>query len=365
MKKKVFIFSDVNYHGYKHINQYIADYANEQGYEVFFVERFVLNSLTFSRLKNILRGFYNKVTSFRLNVDTSPSSVRIVKVFNLPPLNSFFNFITKVMLNKGIPKVKSDDIVFIFAPTPSLSRMLEICSNVVYYCVHDSLQQEYNDKVRNFEKKLIKESKLVIFDNLYVAKRNFPQSLKVIPQLIEKGDRAVLIPSPVPDVFYTHVSPLVAEFDLVYYGSIHANIDTHLIRNLDKKGYKILIVTNDDLGFKLTHGSIVAAELDSVNLVNRINLAKAILFPYKNSKFMDTVTPAKLFQSIATGKVIYSSNRKQCEINEFIKSTDELMSGATFIPYVVLNLSCEDKEMLKNLKMKNVGNYIFKALDCE
>ncbi|HFU3231674.1 TPA: hypothetical protein ACH5PX_003647, partial [Proteus mirabilis] len=96
-------------------------------------------------------------------------------------------------------------------------------------------------------------------------------------------------------------------------------------------------------------------------LVKKISLAKAILFPYVNSEFMNSISPAKLYQSIATSMPIYCSNKNLCE--KYNLNPVEDIGNDTLIPKNIIhrNINIEDfreKNILSKIELiirKNLG----------
>lgn len=86
---------------------------------------------------------------------------------------------------------------------------------------------------------------------------------------------------------------------------------------------------------------------DMKTLSHVISSAKNILLPYKNSNFMNTITPAKALQVIALKMPVYCTNRKLADkyqftfdvnkINEFKSQHLDRMYSVTEICNFILN----------------------------
>ncbi|WP_318443858.1 hypothetical protein [Photobacterium leiognathi] len=318
MKKKleIDIYSDVDYEGYLHANQMIFNTLNDdKDIKVVFYHRFLMNGLKMKYILNIYKKLFSRISIDKLPRDKSSN---IVKVFNLPSSNFIFDFFNEYFLYRKIKKNVSNDICITFLPSLSLKEVFNKYDTIIYYCVHDSDNQSYALRNKEYEKKLIEKSKIILCDNLDVLKRISNDSI-VCDIFSENKSKYIYIPPPVPSAFFEYkiIEDNRKKYDFVYFGSIHENIDVTLIKNLAHK-YKIILISYEKLN--IVHDNIIEIDgtNDMVSLVKNIHKAKGILFPYSNSKFMDTISPAKLNQSLATGLPIYCSNKKitkQYELN--------------------------------------------------
>ncbi|UKA29915.1 hypothetical protein [Photobacterium damselae] len=64
-----------------------------------------------------------------------------------------------------------DRIAITFVPSKGLDKIFNKYKSIIYYCVHDSENQAYNIRNKNFEKELIEKAKLVFCDNKDVLNR--------------------------------------------------------------------------------------------------------------------------------------------------------------------------------------------------
>ncbi|CAH7383196.1 conserved hypothetical protein [Vibrio chagasii] len=317
---KIYIFSDVSYVGYKHINHFLADSFAKSGSDVVFIDRVVLNWPTMKRLTSAVVQKFNKKKFKKALKDNGENYSKvgkptIKKAFNLPPGNRCVNFLTRFLLRNIMKDICPEDKVIIFAPHPFLKELF-YSNDVIYYCVHDSSKQKYSESVRFLEKELLKISKLNFFDNNDVASRLVGLDTENYPATLS-GSKNIVIPSPVPSEFFENYNSKI-KYDYVYFGSIHENIDIDVIKKLVDEGNRILIISSDFLDMKSNNITIIPAIYDIELLARTISESEIILFPYKNSTFMDTVTPAKLFQSLATGKKIVCSNTNLCQRYDFL-----------------------------------------------
>jgi hypothetical protein len=230
-----------------------------------------------------------------------------IEIINLPHLNSITNKINGYLVNRQIGEEK--DICITFIPSPSLKNVYEKYNSIFYYCVHDTMKQGYSKEIIEYEKELVKKSKRVFCDNEEVLSRLAMSEKSGYSHIFQPYGKFILVPPPVPNNFFKECAYSV-EYDFVYFGSIHKDIDIQLMITLSKE-YKILLITNEKklVGKEKGNFFFMDATSDLDRLVGYISTARFILLPYKNSSFMETVSPAKIYQSMATGKPIFSSNK--------------------------------------------------------
>lgn len=307
------IYSDIHYESYQHVNQMLFNYTeSSHSYSARFLHRFYMSVPSIRRSLLELRKFFTK-TKVIARVDSNNKVPRgVVSVRNIPCLNLLMDYINVRL----VVKHALSDTAITFVPSKGLQKIFDKYDRLAYYCVHDSRHQNYHNRNKQYEELLVEQADVVFCDNEIVLKRLSKGdvfadvSIESIDNLLaikSSGVKYFYVPSPVPKEFYMNYDSEV-DFDYVYYGSLHENIDFDVIRNLDANGKKLLIITNENLGFSLSNGVILPATSDLYKLCSLISSSKSILLPYINSEFMKSISPAKLYQSIATGKEIYTTN---------------------------------------------------------
>jgi O-antigen/teichoic acid export membrane protein/glycosyltransferase involved in cell wall biosynthesis len=95
---------------------------------------------------------------------------------------------------------------------------------------------------------------------------------------------------------------------LCYFGTLREGLDYDALNHLAQAGFEVeLIGPEKDPPPPLEPGIRLTGMVSSEELVERIASFDAILFPYDNSEFNKGITPAKIFESLATGLPIISS----------------------------------------------------------
>lgn len=342
----IYIFSEINYNDNKHINQYLFDYLTENNEDCYFIERVTMK---LPNKKNILKIIKSL---FELNKPkgNGNGNGKIIKCNLLPPFR-IFKALNQYKINKLIDKNKKSSIIS-FVPHEHIFNFKHN-NNYYYYCVHDSTQQGFTRKIRDFEQKLIKNKyTTVLCDNENVMNK-LALEYEVYPNFTN-SNLAILMPPPVPDDFFNIPSIDKYKYDFCYYGSFHHDIDIDIILELSKK-YKILIISNNPDNNLRNNANIliINAIFDMKILANTINQSKYLLLPYKNSKFMNTITPAKAYQVQAFNKPILCSNRYLSKKYNFETHVENLHNKQCYKVDQSLSTSEVSKFILNIIKIKS------------
>ncbi|CDG23239.1 protein of unknown function [Xenorhabdus poinarii G6] len=311
---RVYIFSEVYYDDNKHINQYVFDFLRKKNIDCYFVERITMNIPIGGYLNRIKNKFKNiiytknnkKITSY--NIDPN-----IIKTFIFPPL-FIFGFINRIILKKNKLILNKDDVIITFVPHKHILNVSGNRAKMVYYCVHDTTQQKYpnKNKIIDFEKNILAKKSLVFCDNKIVIEKLGLDTIDYINSngIYKKGYSAYLMPPPVPNEFFIKNNNVnTISYDFIYYGSFHKDIDLDVIISI-LANHKVLIVSNNCPSelYKYNNITIKKSIYSMKELANTIRSAQCILLPYKNSKFMETITPAKILQVKAFSMPVVCTN---------------------------------------------------------
>lgn len=307
---KIDIYSDVKYDYYQHVNHMIFDYFNGKDQNIRFLEKFYMNY-------RVPKFFVKKNGNSTFN--SKGIKKNVINIKNLPSFCYFTDILNYILVNQQINNV-GDRVAITFLPSKALDNIFNKYKSLIYYCVHDSNNQAYNKRNLAYEIELIEKAKFVFCDNEVVLNRFCSPRNDVFydlskirkSELINNKKKFFYIPPPVQSEFYK-IDKGKEKYDFVFFGSIHKNIDLDVISKLIEKKYSINIISNDIFQFKSKYISYTKATSDIKQLVSYLSESRSILLPYDNSDFMSTVSPAKINQSLATGKKTYCSNNKICE----------------------------------------------------
>jgi hypothetical protein len=325
-KKNIHIFSDINYIGYQHVNQMLERHFRCNLDLVSFYQRFYMNFPSVSIVKRLF--FYLNFRSGSEKIDVTRDYG--IGVFNLPPSNTILDKVNSYLVNKRVGSQR--DVCITFVPSLSLHDLFVKYNCLVYYCVHDSLSQKYSKFNCEYESRLVSMSDLVFCDNETVLNRLSGNNFVDISQynsdelkdLFLNGCKFFRVPPPVPKEFFDFKPSKQLDFDFCYFGSIHENIDSKLLLMLASSGYKVKVVSSERLGFEHENIFYWDAVSDYKVLTDYISSCKSIILPYSNSKFMSTISPAKINQVLALGIPVFCSNSLLCEKFNLLTVDDAL-----------------------------------------
>lgn len=324
-EKNLTIFSDVHYSGYQHVNQMLFRHSLENEYQAFFISRFYMNLPRLNILKRLIKRLFSRKAKINDDAEVVPN---IRSVINFPPTNTIFDSLTSSIIKKQLPSINGFAITFV--PSLVLEPIFSDFDKLAYYCVHDSSQQSYSRFNLKYEEKLVERSSIVFCDNEKVIRKLGAKDIvdistesdeELLISLVS-GNKFFLVPPPVPEEFFSVHSNIEKKYDFCYFGSIHKDIDQDYIKAVAEMNYKVLIISNEMLSF--THDNIYCKPATSnlTELVKILNQSERFLLPYKNSEFMKTISPAKIYQCLAMKKPIYCSN-------DFISESFDLNSLVT------------------------------------
>lgn len=309
--KKIDIFSDIKYNDFKHINQMLFDELSNLGYEVRFLERFYMHPINFSIFMRLLNKITNKKLNKRNNIKLD-KKFNVKRIINFPPSKlNILNILNGLLVRLQIKKL--GDIAITFVPSPALNNLFNRYDSIIYYCVHDSMSQKYNSLIIRYEKELVSKSKYVFCDNHEVLSRLSSNNITSIFEYESNKIKSFVIPAPIPNEFFFNINKSInIKYDYVYFGSFHKDIDNTIFKYLHNLGLSILCITSENEYFEEIKHYVHFHPLvtDYLDLIFLINQSQYILLPYKNSEFMNTITPAKINQCIALKKKIICTNDK-------------------------------------------------------
>ncbi|KPC52206.1 hypothetical protein [Amantichitinum ursilacus] len=317
----IHIFNDTTYGSYQHVNQMLFRHLNGAGYPAFYLQRFKLNFPSICRLRGLIKG--NKRAVAQSDVP------RVIEVRNSPSICDWFDRLNSNWVASQIEK--SRDIAITFVPSLALAPLFDQYHRLVYYCVHDSDNQTYPVRNKRYEKRLVQKSALIFCDNLLVLKRLCAKEPYINLADISHSDtqtavallskaRFFLVPPPTPDPFFEVKAPLNSDFDLMYFGSVHKDLDETEFLRLANLGLRIALVTADRLALSHRNIKYLPLEVDSSKLAQQLSRSAAIFMPYRDNNFNASISPGKLNQVIASGKPVICSNRLFCQRSGFVNS---------------------------------------------
>lgn len=272
------------------------------GFRIFFLQN---SGFTFPELR-AFPSLINKVKNIATDKITNPipKNTIIINPKVIPPRgkfigwinsNLFFPLLFNQIKNLGISK---NPIIYTYLPSLLTLKAIDyftpeitIYDYVTDFRSHPRLPKDFDDIQLN----LLKKSNLVLTDS------------KNLSNTLPKWISAKIYHHGVSSHFFIPYRKLdPSNVEACYFGTIDKKIlDFELLNDLAENGKKITLIGPIKGNLKGLNEKIkIKGQLSIESLAATLNFFDVILFPYKNSNFNYTVTPAKLYQSLATGRPI-------------------------------------------------------------
>lgn len=276
----------------------------KSGYEVCFINNTGFAKPKLSDLSRIYKRFFPK-NKFSFPVPTNISVYSPVIIPSTAPLSSSLNnkyFFPKVIETLCKMGFGDPDLLYTYLPTPFTISLIDNLkpARVVYDYVGDFFAHPRKPaNLQEMHSKLIALSNIVLTDST---------KLKAFLDKDHKNVH-ILHHGVSPAFFNIKLNSRPKEIrKLLYFGTIDASIlDFHLIRLLAEQGYQVSMAGlikghTHPKGRNISYKGM----LNEQELVAEIENCDAIIFPYKETELNKSVIPAKLYQSLASGKPIVS-----------------------------------------------------------
>ena len=240
-----------------------------------------------------------------------------------------------------------DPVIYTYLPTTNALRLIDLIggprSVVVYHAVTDYAEvSQEQDRMRESERELTRKADLVFVQSAGLAERLSPDNPRVHDLGIGVNLR-VFDPATVSDIS-GEVRDLPRPI-LGYIGAIHQHIDFELLRDLARAfPHGSLVLA----GPQVTDPGILAKEPNVRLLPARPHAALPALvaafdvglIPYRRSAYTNTVNPTKLYEYLAMGAPVVSTDlpevvalqlprfavRTACDRQEFIACVHEALA---------------------------------------
>lgn len=301
MKKKAVILSGIAWDTTFQRHHNIADYLNQLGYEVIFIESITSSKFEF---KKLYRRIYSKFNKNKKKIKNPTNGIKVCNYRFINPMNGIFLKINKMKVNHLIDKIGEDvDIVINYLPINTTELIIKKLNykKLIYDCVRDfSNWGGYSSDIESIEKRLVQKSDIILTDSYYLTD-------KIKNKYLSKNN-VQLLPTVNRDLLEVlNKCKIKKEIkNIVYFGQLGDHIDIECLKKLSEQGYNIHII--GDISVKLDfsykfHGFFS----DLIDLGERLTkFADAIIIPYVGN--MDGVIPAKIMQSLATNLPVFISD---------------------------------------------------------
>ncbi|MFA6091820.1 MAG: oligosaccharide flippase family protein [Elusimicrobiota bacterium] len=290
-------------------HQALASEFALRGTQVFFVENTGFRDLRFSDARRVLRRLSGIIlpTSKRRHIHPVPENIRVMAPLVLPPTHDLFRLINRrVLLPLVLRKLRRmglrpGSLCIAYTPTRTnldLLRMLAV-SKLVYDVV-DNLPGHPNRPAdyAQTEQELIDDSAVLFTTAQLLQDLHAPRHPHV--HCIHHGvPSSFFLPPPQPPKKHRR---------FCYFGTLRKGLDYDAINALARAGCEVsLIGPEQDAPPRLEPGVRREGLLPTRALLERLRGFDALLLPYTDCEFNRGIRPAKIYESLATGLPIISS----------------------------------------------------------
>ncbi|MFC1667401.1 glycosyltransferase [Candidatus Omnitrophota bacterium] len=322
---------------------------------VIFVEHLGFSRQKIKDIPNITKRIVKALKQKHSTKSNSEKNPHIITPLLLPPINRACNLLNdKIFLKilaKRISKLcHKQPIIWTYLATSTVLNLIKKLSPqlIVYDCVYDAPEHpEAPSDIERTEKKLLKLADIVFTDANYLyqlKKEHNPNVYRVLPGVDFEhfNIHPTLKQKSLPDIKDTK-KPRICSF-----GSIdNMRIDLDLIDLIsNRRPDWSIIMIGPIVNIKIPEKLLCRKNIIWLGSKNYEELplylreCDALILPYKLNQFTQSIFPAKIFECLATGKVIISTPLPELSIfkdlitiatnhSDFIKGVENALFNDT------------------------------------
>lgn len=298
-EKNMIVFSEISWNFLKQRHHFFTEHFVNEYRKVYFVERVV------SRIPSLLEIFRMLLNKKKENLSNKRlENVIFVRSLFLPNENIFFRMWNKLywLIFWRNKQMRSD--IYSFTNNPYIVgntvKIKKIADRFIFDVIHNWWNFPWKKEIH---KKNV-ERQIFLADTIVTDSHE-------TYQLITK-ERKKIIP---PGVSEDWISNLITnvknnKIKLIFFGSLRANSDIKLMKKIiQEKKIDFSIFgridqsINDEKLVSCYKGSVYNEELPKL-----ISNYDGIIISYDENSFSSSISPAKFYESLATGKPIFSRN---------------------------------------------------------
>jgi glycosyltransferase involved in cell wall biosynthesis len=302
------IISPVHWHFTWQTAHHVARGLARSGYRVYFIEPIPKRWPGLGEARRVWGRLSGRSHLAGMGWQPVPAGICLISPITLPdvgPLAQFLNrkiFIPRLARQLGREGIQRPLIVIHHVPIPAaVALQKELAPDAAFYrCVHDWSNDPHSQ--RHFdESELLRHVDLTWADCRHNLERvhAFNPRVKLMPPAV---DLALFHPLQKETIQPPNDPPLC-----VYFGSVGANVDVELLRQVSHRYPLRLIgpvkVSLDDF----SPATDIVGPVPHDELPRHLTAADILLLPYGESPHVQGLIPAKLYESLATGKPIVAS----------------------------------------------------------
>lgn len=302
MRKTIYIFSEISWSFLEQRHHYIAKHFRDLGWSVVFVERVLTRVPPTLELVSRMLSAINNLKSSGRKGETLPAPCGIVvqKALFLPNTNFLFRLYNLMYWSLAWKRQTSDSLIWSVVDNPIIFEKCSDSSKTIMDIIHNWWEYPNNREDHiDFIERCILSADMVFYDTQKLGGK------------INKESKHLFLPGVDPSWFKYESQEcqkvlLGDKIKVAFFGNLRRNSDVELIEWFASKSYvefKFYGIMDPSIN---SHILSVDQKLDRDALIEKLSDSDILILPYNLDEFSQTISPAKYFECLATGKLICS-----------------------------------------------------------
>ena len=310
-KRNIIILSSIDWDSHRQLHHELIDYLVQKNNKILFVENTGSRNVRITDFPRIKKRLYNFVRSSKGFKKINKNITLFSPIFFPYYFNFFFKNINSLLVLKSIFKWSNNNdfdnpIIINFIPNPiTYSVINNINSNLVIYYMADNMTQN-DKKFRNVEEQIIRNSELIFYSSMNLRNKiHIPSKRRFLPNGVNY------------DIFnkikLSKKYKKKESLKIVYLGAVREIIDDKLILKISKKfpNDKIYFIGPILTKFKeleKQNNIIFLGEIKHKQVPTYLKKFHIGILPYKVNLFTKSINPLKIYEYVASGLPVISTN---------------------------------------------------------
>lgn len=282
------------------------------GWQVFFVENTGFRDPTLADVGRILRRLANFLSPSdpKRAVHPVPEGVRVVSPIVLPPTHGLFQLLNRHWFLPALAKslrghgLTEAPTVFAYLPSRTTVDLVDLLAPEL--CVYDVVDNfrghpKAPADLAQTEGALLERAGLVLTTSPLLQElheNRHPRVLRIHHGVSEE----FFLPPPAPPKKHRR---------LCYFGTLREGLDYAAIDALAEAGFEVSLIGPAQTPPPKLHPSVrVAGLMPTERLTRELAGFDALLLPYADSEWTQGITPAKIYECLATGRPVIASRMR-------------------------------------------------------
>jgi len=296
----------------------------------------------------------------------------IVSPLTLPPTHPLFRlanahyFVPRLLRHLRRRGLAEDSLVLAYLPTETTLCILDYLrpALTVYDCVDNFAGHPFPPQdLADTERELLRRSDLVLTTSKYL----FDEKSALHPRVLQ-------IHHGVAEEFFIPPKPPPREYRrFCYFGTVWSAVDLAPVLALDRAGFEVTLLgpVKEPPELPLPPSVRLVGPISHERLPRALEEFDGLLLPYADSKYNQGVTPAKIYECLATGKPVLASPLPSMEgfshLIEICRTPEDFVRTARALPATetpekVLARAAEARRHTTPRQLSLIGEALAKAL---